>query len=152
MRDFFEVQGKFYRELISGNRESNSNYTASFLEEQAGTDPDTGEQNPISASLNASFEDVARFLHINPYSASTLTDHLVLNGSTTSYEQELNVDMAKSALGNEMNHMPDNPLTYNGSKSITKHSLHQIILNMINILMIYHPYRFMFIIMLLRLI
>ncbi len=106
LRDFFEVQGKFYRELISGNRESNSNYNDDFL-------TSIGE---TSASLNASFEDVARFLHINPYSASTLTDHLVLNGSATSYEQKLNVDMAKSALGNEMNHMPDNPLTYNGSK------------------------------------
>jgi hypothetical protein len=105
LRDFFEVQGKFYRELISGNRESNSNYDNDFL-------TSIGE---TSASLNSSFEDVARFLHINPYSASTLTDHLVLNGSATSYEQELNVDMAKSALGNEMNHMPDNPLTYNGS-------------------------------------
>jgi hypothetical protein len=105
LRDFFEVQGKFYRELISGNRESNSNYDDDYL-------TSIGE---TSASLNASFEDVARFLHINPYSASTLESTLIFNGSATSYEQELNVDMAKSALGNDMGHMPDNPLTYNGS-------------------------------------
>ena len=68
-----------------------------------------------SASLNASFEDVARFLHINPYSASTLASTLIFNGSTTSYEQKLNVSLAKWSLGNDMGHMPDNPLTYNGS-------------------------------------
>ena len=105
LRDFFEVQGKFYRELISGNRETNSNYTASFLQSIGET----------SASLNASFEDVARFLHINPYSASTLESTLILNGSSTSYEQKLNVSLAQCSLGNDMGHMPDNPLTYNGS-------------------------------------
>lgn len=115
LRDFFEVQYKFYPELLSANRESNSNYNLSFVKEQAGTDPVTGEQNPFSASLNASFEDVARFLHINPYSASTLTNNLVFNGDATSYEQKLNVSMAQAALGNEMTEMPDNPLTYNGS-------------------------------------
>ena len=107
LRDFFEVQYKFYPELISGNRESNSNYTQDFL---------TSQGQGVSASLNASFEDVARFLHINPYSASTLTNQLVFNGSATSYEQKLNVSMAQAVLGNEMTEMPDNPLTFNGSK------------------------------------
>ena len=106
IRDFFEVQGKFYRELISGNRETNSNYNEDFL---------TFYYQTTSGSLNASFEDVARFLHINPYSASTLESTLILNGSTTSYEQKFNIDMAKTTLGNEMSEMPDNPFGYNGS-------------------------------------
>ena len=55
IRDFFEVQGKFYRELISGNRETNSNYNEDFL---------TFYYQTTSGSLNASFEDVARFLFI----------------------------------------------------------------------------------------
>jgi len=107
LRDFFEVQYKFYPELISGNRDIGSNYTQDFL---------TSDGQGVSASLNASFEDVARFLHINPYSASTLVSDLVLNGSATSYEQKLNVSLAQAALGNEMTEMPDNPLTFNGSK------------------------------------
>jgi hypothetical protein len=106
MRDFFDVQGKFYRELISANRETNSNYTASFLESYYGT---------TSASLNGSFEDVARFLHINPYSYQTLRDTLILNGSTTSYIQQFNVSLAQYSLGNEMAYMADNPYTHSGS-------------------------------------
>jgi len=106
LRDFFEVQRKFYPELISGNRETNSSFTASFVEEYYGA---------ASASLNASFEDVARFLHINPYSASTLADSLIYNGSTTCLQHRFNVSSAGCTIGNEMNYMDSSPLTYNGS-------------------------------------
>jgi hypothetical protein len=105
LRDFFEVQYKLYPELISGNRITNSNYDDDFL-------ASIGE---TSASLNGSFEEVARFLHINPYSASTIASQLIINGSATSYEHKLNVSLAQATLGNEMTEIPDNPLTYNGS-------------------------------------
>jgi len=106
LRDFFEVQRKFYSELISGNLETNSNYTASFVENYYGTS---------SASLNESFKDVARFLHINPYSASTLETELIYNGSTTSLQHRFNVSSAGSTIGNEMNYIDSSPFTYNGS-------------------------------------
>ena len=106
LRDFFEVQYKFYPELISGNRETNSNYDQDFL---------TSQDMGVSASLNASFEDVARFLHINPYSASTLSTQLVLNGSSTSYHHQFNLIQAQTTVGNEMSHMDDNRFTYNGT-------------------------------------
>jgi hypothetical protein len=106
LRDFFDVQRKFYPELISGNRETNSSFTASFVEDYYGA---------ASASLNASFEDVARFLHINPYSASTLADTLIYNGSTTCLQHRFNVSSAGCTVGNEMNYMDSSPYTANGS-------------------------------------
>ena len=105
-RDFFEVQRKFYPELISGNRESNSRFTASFLEDYYGE---------TSASLNGSFQDMARFLHINPYSASTLADELIFNGSTTCLEHTFNVSSAQTTVGNEMNYVDASPFTFSGS-------------------------------------
>ncbi len=106
IRDFFDVQRKLYPELISGNRLSNSNYTDEFLQAKFQT---------TSGSLNASFEDQARFLHINPYRFWTILNHFAFNASQFSYITEINYKMAEFVVGNDMSHMPANPLTWSGS-------------------------------------
>lgn len=106
IRDFFDVQRKLYPELISGNRISNSNYTDSFLQTKFQT---------TSGSLNASFEDQARFLHINPYRWWTVFNDFSFNASRFSYETEINYKTAEFVVGNDMSHMPANPLTWSGS-------------------------------------
>ena len=106
IRDWFDTQRKLYPELISGNRELNSNYTDAFLLSKFET---------TSASLNASFEDVARFLHINPYTGANVSDNYIFNASALGFINQFNKKSAEHILGNEMNHMPANPLTFNGS-------------------------------------
>ena len=106
IRDWFDTQKKLYPELISGNRELNSNYTDAFLLSKFET---------TSASLNASFEDVARFLHINPYTGANVSDNYIFNASDLGFINQFNKKSAEHILGNEMNHMPANPLTFNGS-------------------------------------
>lgn len=106
IRDFFDVQRKLYPELISGNRISNSNYTDSFLQTKFQT---------TSGSLNASFEDQARFLHINPYRWWDVFNDFSFNASRFSYITEINYKTAEFVIGNDMTHMPANPLTFSGS-------------------------------------
>ena len=106
IRDWFDTQRKLYPELISGNREMNSNYTDAFLLSKFQT---------TSASLNASFEDVARFLHINPYTGANVSDNLIFNASDLGFINQFNKKSAEHILGNEMNHTPANPFTFNGS-------------------------------------